>query len=256
MITAVCNQKGGVGKTTIATHLAIGLAKRNKQVLIIDLDPQYNTSTLLVPKYKDFVKELDPKINTVYATIINRQPLPIFQSKIPNLDIVPSHLLLAGADTELAVAKDHTEQRLRKQLQPLIDKYDYIFIDCPPNLGALNLNAFVAADDFIVVVEPGTFSLQAIDQLSKTIEELVKAEYEHNIELKGFLFNGKAATDASKYTYNELKKTFGDLVFRTLIPKNTDLEKAQINLTNVFDLNPKAPASIAFNDLISELYNL
>lgn len=254
MTIAVTTQKGGTGKTTVATHLAVGLAKRGQRVLLLDLDPQSNSSSLLFPEYGRFEKETNPKETTIVSTILERNPLPIYQSIEARLDIVPSHILLSGADTILAIAQDHKEQRLSKQLAQVKDNYDYIFIDCPPNLGILTINAFVASDKFLVVVEPGTFAFSSIKQLQETIEYLIKKEYEHNIELLGFLFNKKAPTDVSRETYEALRNIFQERLFKTVIPRNTDIEKAQLVGSNVFDFNPEAAAAIALNHLIDEIF--
>src|ERR1700737_415545 len=127
MVISVASQKGGTGKTSTSISLASGLARRGKHVLLIDIDSQANSSKVLIPDYLDLRKE-----NTVYATILDRQPLAVQHTAIPNLDIVPSHILLSNTDVELTSAKDHREARLKSQLDQLKDKYDYIFIDNPP----------------------------------------------------------------------------------------------------------------------------
>lgn len=127
MIVSIATQKGGTGKTTTSISLASGLAKlHKKRVLLIDIDSQANSSKVLLPDYQTLKQD-----QTIWATIIHRMPLPIHQTSIDNLDIVPSHILLSNTDIELTTAKDHREARLHHQLQPLRHRYDYIFIDCP-----------------------------------------------------------------------------------------------------------------------------
>src|ERR1700694_1734186 len=141
MIISIASQKGGVGKTSTAISLAAGLARKEKRVLLIDIDSQANSSKVLVPDYQTI-----PKEQTLFATILQRLPLPVYPTQIPSLDIVPSHILLSNTDVELTLAKDHREERLKRELEKLKGSYDFIFIDCPPALSWLTVNAFTASD--------------------------------------------------------------------------------------------------------------
>lgn len=255
-IFSITTPKGGVGKTTITTEFSIGLAKKGKRVLTIDSDPQGNTSTLLFPSYDAFIERDNSELDTIYNCIVERKQLPIYNSKYENLDICPSHLLLSGADNVLAVARDHKEERLHAEVNKYKDKYDFIFIDCPPNVGILTINALMASDYFITVVDPGRFSFDAIKQLEDLVEGLIKAEYKKQIQFKGFVFNKKAPTEVSSKSLRTLRESFGDLVFNNVINKNTDIEKAQINGTSIFDFNPSAPAAKDLNLLINEVFNV
>ena len=154
MIFAIASQKGGVGKTSTSISLAAGLVKKNKRVLLIDIDSQANSSKVLIPTYQNISPE-----QTIYATILDRKPLPVHQSQVENLFIVPSHILLSQTDVELTSALDHREARLKRELDKIQSQYDYIFIDCPPSLSWLTINAFTAADKVLVVVAPGYFEL-------------------------------------------------------------------------------------------------
>src|SRR5436309_2602431 len=129
MITTIASQKGGTGKSSTSISLAAGLARKGKKTLLIDIDSQANSSKVLLPHYQQTAKE-----QTVYATIIERQPLPIHPTQTAHLDIVPSHILLSNTDVVLTTAIDHREARLRYQLEKVKDRYDYVFIDCPPAL--------------------------------------------------------------------------------------------------------------------------
>src|ERR1700682_1448201 len=182
MIVSIASQKGGTGKTTTSIALAAGLARKGKKVLLIDLDSQANSSKVLLPHYKDIKKD-----QTVYSTIIKRLPLTIHSTHVPNLDMIAAHILLSSTDVELTVAKDHREARLKREVETIKARYDFIFIDCPPALGWLTLNALTASDKVIVVVSPGYFEVEAIDQIADTIRE-TKTDYNPQLELIGLLF--------------------------------------------------------------------
>jgi chromosome partitioning protein len=132
MIYSIASQKGGVGKTSSSISLAAGIARKGKKVLLIDIDSQANSSKVLIPNYPQFQKQ-----QTIYATIIERSPLPIHNTTVPNLQIVPSHILLSNTDVELTTALDHREERLKRELEVVKNNYDFIFIDCPPTLSWL-----------------------------------------------------------------------------------------------------------------------
>src|SRR6266480_7105370 len=177
MIFAVASQKGGVGKTSTSISIAAGIAHKGKKVLLVDIDSQANSSKVLIKDYQALKKE-----STIYTTILERRPLPVHKTQLDTLDIIPSHILLSTTDVELTTAIDHREERLKKQLDLIKPQYEYIFIDCPPTLSWLTINAMTAADKVIVVVSPGYFELDSIIQIRKTIEE-VKGYFNKNIEL-------------------------------------------------------------------------
>jgi len=241
MVISIATQKGGTGKTTTAVNLASGLAKlKNKKVLLIDIDQQANASDILLDNYSEMENSEDGYQYTIYETIVNKGDLNIHESKVPNLSIVPSHIVLADVDTKLGLEKDHKEARLKKALDKVKEDYDYVIIDCPPALGWLTINALVASDKAIVVVAPGRFELTSINKFSDTLEFIQEA-FEHDIELLGFLFNKKAPNLTSKESLLALRNAYPSLVFKTVIPKNTEVEKATMNGLNVFDHNPNCP---------------
>src|SRR5688572_10558832 len=129
MIIAIASQKGGVGKTSSAISLAAGLARKGKKTLLIDIDSQANSSKVLLPieKYSDL-----PVEKTIFSTILERKPLVVHKTDVPNLSLVPSHILLSNTDIELTTALDHREARLKAALDPIAGHYDFVFIDCPP----------------------------------------------------------------------------------------------------------------------------
>jgi chromosome partitioning protein len=249
MIVAIATQKGGTGKTTTSISLASGLARNhNKKILLIDIDSQANSSKVLLPNYKDFSKD-----QTIYTTLLNRNPLPISQTSIPGLDIVPGHILLSNADVELTTAKDHREARLKRKLDPIKNQYDHIFIDCPPALGWLTINAFTAADSVLVVVEPGYFELDSIVQLNKTLAE-VREFYHPNLRLLGYLFTKSDPTINSRTSLQILRQTYTDQVINTVIPRNVALKDASFNKQDIYAFESKSKGALAYQKLIRELF--
>ncbi|MER6316238.1 AAA family ATPase [Streptomyces sp. NPDC001581] len=250
MVISIASQKGGVGKTSSTISLAAGLARKGKRVLLIDIDSQANSSKVLLHNYPQISKQ-----QTVFATILERSPLPIHETSVFNLYIVPSHILLSNTDVELTTAIDHREERLKKELDAVKGNYDYVFIDCPPTLSWLTINAFTASDKVIVVVSPGYFELDSIVQISKTTKE-VKEYFNPNLELAGFLFTMSDPTVNSKTSLQILRQTYTGSVLNTVIPRNTDLRDAHFNRQDVFSFNPRSTAALAYDKLIDELFKI
>jgi chromosome partitioning protein len=248
MTISVASQKGGTGKTTTSISLAAGLAHKGKKVLLIDIDSQANSSKVLLPNYRDIKKE-----QTIYNTIIKRLPLNIHSTTISNLDLVPAHILLSSTDVELTVAKDHREARLKRELDPIKGNYEFIFIDCPPALGWLTLNALTASEKVIVVVSPGYFEVEAIDQIADTIRE-TKTDYNPDLELIGLLFTMTDQTLNTSTSLSLLKQAYPTLLLPRHIPRNTDLRDAHYSHQDIFTFNPKAYAAISYDKLIHELF--
>ena len=249
MVIAVATQKGGTGKTTTSNSLASGLAcLQHKKVLLIDIDSQANSSKVLIQDYQRLHKG-----ETIFTTLLERNPLPIIHTNVPKLDIVPSHILLSNADVELTTAKDHREARLKNALAEIKEHYDYIFIDCPPTLGWLTINAFTAADSVLVVVGPGYFELDSITQLNKTLEE-VREFYHPQLRLLGYLFAQANPTINSRTSLQILRQAQGNQVIKTVIPRNVDLKDASFQKKDIFSHNPKAKGALAYMKLIKELF--
>jgi chromosome partitioning protein len=250
MIFSIASQKGGTGKTTTSISLAAGVARKGQTALLIDIDSQANSSKVLLPDYPQIKRE-----DTVYTTILDRKPLPVHQTSIPNLSIVPSHILLSNTDVALTTAIDHREARLKRQLDKVKEQYDFVFIDCPPALSWLTLNAFTASDKIIVVVSPGYFELDSIVQMGKTIEE-VREVFNPNLELQGFLFTMSDPTVNAASSLQVLRRTYQEHVLKTVIPRNVDIRDAHFNKQDIFGYSPHSKSAHAYAKLIGELFGL
>jgi chromosome partitioning protein len=250
MILAIASQKGGTGKTSTSISLASGLARKGKKVLLLDVDSQANSSKVLLPNYVEIGKE-----ETIYETIINCNPLPIRSTTVPNLDIAASHILLADTDVELTTALDHREARLKNELDKVKDTYEYVFIDCPPALSWLTVNAFTAADQVIIVVSPGYFELDSLMQINRTLQKIQRF-FNPDLKLKGYLFTMSDSTKNSGISLQILRQTYTDKVLNTVIPRNTDLRDAHMNQQDIFSYSPTSNAAQAYTRLIQEMFHL
>ena len=250
MITAIASQKGGTGKTTTSISLAAGIARKGTRVLLIDTDSQANSSKVLLPEYQQIGAE-----ETLHATMLERKPLAIHATSVPNLDIVPSHILLSNTDIELTSAIDHREARVRRELEKVRDQYEYVFIDCPPALSWLTINAFTAADQVLIVVSPGYFELDSTVQLGKSIQN-VREYFNPDLKLAGFLFTMSEPTNNSATSLKILRQTYTDDVLTTVIPKNVDIREAHFKQEGIFRYNPAAKSALAYQALIKELFGV
>jgi chromosome partitioning protein len=248
MVISVASQKGGTGESTTSISLAAGLAHKGKKVLLIDIDSQANSSNVLVHNYQKITKE-----QTIYSTVLERQPLTIHPTHIENLSIVPSHILLSNTDIELTTAVDHRESRLKNEMDRVKEQFDYVFIDNPPALGWLTLNAFTASDQVLVVVSPGYFELDSLVQLSKTLDE-VRKYFNPGLELLGYLFTMSEPTINTSASLQILRQTYTEQVLKTVIPKNTDIRDAHFNKTDIYSFNPRAKAALAYDKLIRDVF--
>lgn len=217
---AVCNQKGGTGKTTTAINLATHLSLQNRKVMIVDLDPQGNsTSGLGIDK--------DNLKGTIYDVLINDidVTLVLLSSYVNNLQIIPANIDLIGAELQLAEIPDR-ERKLLEKIEPLKKSYDYIVVDSPPSLGLLTLNALVAADSVIIPVQCEYFALEGLGQLVKTIN-IVKKQFNPRLEIEGVLLTmADFRTNLTVEVINETRSFFKDKVFQTIIPRSIRLSEA------------------------------
>ena len=220
-VIAIANQKGGVGKTTTAINLAASLSVLEKKVLIIDADPQANTTSGL-----NFAPDNDQQ-RTLYEVMIGKIDITdaLIQTEIANLHMIPSHINLVGAEIEMLEAEDR-EKLLKKALAPIRDKYDYIIIDCSPSLGLITVNTLTAADSVMIPVQPEFFALEGLGKLLQTIR-LVQGGVNPDLTIEGFvvtMFDGRTRVHAQ--VLNELREHFRELVFKTVIQRNIRLSEA------------------------------
>ena len=218
-VISVANQKGGVGKTTTTVNLSTILEKKGKKILLIDADPQGNaTSGLGIEKEVEF---------STYDILVNDTEIKqaLQKTMIKNLMLCPSNMNLAGAEVEL-VSMMSREQRLKEKLEEVKDVFDYIFIDCPPSLGLITLNAFTASDSVLIPVQCEYFALEGLGQLLNTVN-LVKKHLNKTIMIEGALLTMyDIRTNLSNQVVKEVKKYFNDKVYKTVIPRNVRLSEA------------------------------
>ena len=248
-IIAIANQKGGVGKTTTSVNLSALLAKKGKKVVLIDADPQGNaTSGLGVDK--DVEKSL-------YDVLINEEPVAgTLQDTVEkNLKICPSNMNLAGAEVEL-VSQMSREHRLKEQLEGIKDKFDYIFIDCPPSLGLITLNSFTAADSVLIPVQCEYYALEGLGQLLNTIN-LVKKHLNKSLEIEGALLTMyDIRTNLSNQVVKEVKKYIDDRVYKTVIPRNVRLSEAPSFGMPITMYDPKSKGARSYEKLAKEFLKM
>ena len=219
-IIALANQKGGVGKTTTTINLAASLATLEKSVLVIDADPQANTSSGLGVD----IKEVDCSL---YECIIDHADIKdaIYTTDIEGLDIVPSHIDLVGAEIEM-LKLNGREKVMSSLLAPIRDDYDYILIDCSPSLGLITVNALTAADSVIIPVQCEYFALEGISKLLSTIK-IIKSKLNQQLEIEGFLLTMyDSRLRLANQIYDEVKRHFQELVFKTVIQRNVKLSES------------------------------
>ncbi len=219
-IVTFANQKGGVGKSTSVVNIAASLGKLGKEVLIIDMDPQGNTTS-------GFGINKKSVSDTVYDVLIGRTDATqaVVKTQFEGLSVIPANISLAGAEFEL-VSADSRESRLRTALSALRHDYDYILIDCPPSLGILTINAMVAADGLVVPMQCEYYSLEGLSQLMMTVKQ-IKKRFNPKLSLVGILitmYNGRL--NLSSQVMDELKKYYADRIFRTPIARNVKLSEA------------------------------
>lgn len=219
-IISFANQKGGVGKTTTAINIAASLATIKKRVLLIDLDSQGNAGTGL-----GFVRRNHKQ--SIYGVLMGTAGIieNILTTAIPNLHILPASAALAGAELDM-LDMENREYKLRESIQPIMDNYDYILIDCPPNLGMLTINALTASDYIIIPLQCEFFALEGVQQLLSTIN-VIKQKWNPNLDILGMvltMYDKKLGLTHA--VEDDVRNTFGDKVFKTVIPRNVRISEA------------------------------
>ncbi|MFW6347452.1 MAG: ParA family protein [Cyclonatronaceae bacterium] len=219
-IISIANQKGGVGKTTSAINLATSLAALEYVTLLVDADPQSNSSSGLGV-------ELEKGYASVYDVLVNDIPIQeaLVPTELPKLTVLPSHIDLVGAEIEI-IERSRREHILQKALKEVSDNYDFIIIDCPPSLGLLTINALTASDAVLIPVQAEYFALEGLGQLLNTIK-IVRQHLNSRLEIEGvFLTMYDQRTRLSAQVADEVKRYFGDKVFETFIARNIRLAEA------------------------------
>ncbi len=245
-IISVVNQKGGVGKTTTAVNLSAGIGKLGKKVLIVDADPQGNTTSAYgIDKGKLTYSVYDLLIGKIKAEAA------IIQTKFEGVDIIPCNMDLAGAEVEL-ISIDGREAQLKNALCLVKPDYDYIFIDCPPSLGLITINSLCASDSVLVPIQCEYFALEGLSQLIGTVRQ-VKRIYNPRIEMEGILltmFDGRL--NLTQQVVSEVKKFFPRELYSTTIPRAVRLSEAPSHGKPIQYYDPRNKGCRAYDDLAAE----
>ena len=217
-VISVANQKGGVGKTTTSINLSSSLAAAEKKILLVDIDPQANSSSGI---------NVNNHFPSIYEVLIGNKSINevIINTYMPFLDLLPSNINLVGAEIEL-IDIQNREEILRRSLDPIKENYDFVIIDCPPSLGLLTLNSLTASDSVLVPVQCEYFALEGLGQLLNTIN-IVKKHFNKNLTIEGVLLTMfDMRLRLSHQVADEVKKYFGDKVFNTIINRNVRISEA------------------------------
>jgi len=257
-VIVVANQKGGVGKTTTTVNVAAALAQLGQRVLVLDLDPQGNASTALgVPHQRG--------VPSTYDALVDGEPLVDLVSPapdLPHLSVVPATIDLAGAEIEL-VSVVARENRLRKAIlaHPLVgtaeevgeDRYDYLFVDCPPSLGLLTLNALVAGDEMLIPIQAEYYALEGLGQLLETVD-MVKAHLNPGLVVSTIVVTMyDARTRLASGVAQEVREHFGDQVLRTAIPRSVRVSEAPSYGQTVMTYDPASPGALSYLEAAREI---
>lgn len=248
-VIVITSGKGGVGKTTTTINLSTMLAKKGKKVLLIDADPQGNATSGVGAE-----KDVEFSTYDILATDAGMEQA-LEKTMIKNLLVCPSDINLAGAEVEL-VSMMSREQRLKEKLEDIKDSFDYILIDCPPSLGLITLNAFTASDSVLIPVQCEYYALEGLGQLINTIN-LVKKHLNKNLEVEGALLTMyDARTNLSNQVVKEVKKYFGEKVYKTVIPRNVRLSEAPSYGMPITEYDPRSKGAKSYEKFTKEFLKI
>lgn len=246
-VIAVINQKGGVGKSTSVINLSACLGENKKKILVIDFDPQGNSTS-------GYGIEKEDLENDVYDVILHDYPIEdaIVETCEPNVFIVPATIQLATAEMEL-VSLEQREMFLKRAIASIRDEFDYVFIDCPPSLGLLTINALIAADSLIIPIQCEYYALEGVAKLLESME-MVKRHKNPDLEIFGVLMTMyDSRTTLSKQVVDEVRKFFGKTMFKTIIPRNVKLSEAPSHGLPVVKYARVSKGSLAYMKLAKEV---
>ena len=247
-IISVVNQKGGVGKTTTVINIATVFSALHKKVLIIDFDPQSNAGSGVGLTLKDREE------HKIYDLLTQEKDVNdiIFKTKIPNLDIMPCTVDLASAEVDLASA-DNREFRLRDEVIKIKDNYDYIFIDCPPSLGLLTINALVASTTIIIPLQCEFFALEGLSHLLDTAER-IRDNFNSELNINGIILTMyDKRNKLTEQVDNDVRDCLGDMVYKTVIPRNIKLSESPSHGVPAIIYDSNCPGSVAYMKLAEEM---
>ncbi len=249
-VISVSNQKGGVGKTTTSLSLAASLGVLEKNVLLIDADPQGNATSGIGINSDDFNK-------SSYDVLLNQCEIndSIIKTKSPNLDIIPANIDLVAVEIEL-VDTNKREHMLTKMIDKIKKDYDFIIIDCPPSLGLITMNALTASNSVIIPIQCEYYALEGLGKLLNTIKGIQKV-HNDNLEIEGILLTMfDSRLRLSNQVKDDVKKHFGDMVFSTIIPRNVSLGEAPSHGESIIVYNSTSKGSKSYIKFAQEVINL